>query len=204
MLGLPERTDAAEKAYFSRLQKELDRYKLMTDEMFHIDVHKMLDDHRYFPFEEVLESVVATFSRDPYILKHVQCPVHKPIVTNSSSSSSSINVPPCGVFPFRGFVNYAAPICFMYEAVEPVYFVVRAMFCKVWCRLNCISSQENGVLFLFKTFEDLLQAAHPRLYFHLLNLGTHPLQIGMCRAGKKWFEIFWFLFFFFFFFFLFR
>lgn len=31
-----------------------------------------------------------------------------------------VSVPPCGILPFRGFINYAAPICFMYEAQEPV------------------------------------------------------------------------------------
>lgn len=123
-----------------------------------------------------------------------------------------MSVPPCAIMPFRGFISYAAPVCFMYEAPEPVrashtpfttpmhcmhliaeqpgsiltyssprcllqvYFVTRALWCKVWCKLNAIRSSPGHLLHLCKTFEDLLLRHHPRLFFHLLRCGVNPLQ----------------------------
>jgi hypothetical protein len=132
MLGLPEKTNDVEKAYLARLREDVRRFKLVTDELFHIDVQNMADDHRYFPFEELLETVVLAFSRDPWVLRNTRLLMHKPLLGyECQGQAKDTAVPPCGVLPFRGFINYAAPLCFMYEAPEAVYFVLRAMVNKV-------------------------------------------------------------------------
>lgn len=62
-------------------------------------------------------------------------------------------------------------------APRQVYFVTRALWCKVWCKLNAIRSSPGHLLHLCKTFEDLLLRHHPRLFFHLLRCGVNPLQV---------------------------
>jgi hypothetical protein len=41
------------------------RYKLVTDELLHIDVQNIADDHRYFPFEEVRHPIIPCTSHTP-------------------------------------------------------------------------------------------------------------------------------------------
>lgn len=55
--------------------------------------------------------------------------------------------------PFRGLVNYAAVLCFLFEEREAVYFALRAMFARYWCRLNAVRSGPGMLLRLLKLFE---------------------------------------------------
>lgn len=45
------------------VQDDVRRFTLVTDELFLMDVSNMVDDHRYFPFEEVLEQVGGWIGR---------------------------------------------------------------------------------------------------------------------------------------------
>jgi hypothetical protein len=69
-------------------------------------------------------------------------------------------------------VNYAAPLCFLYAAKEPVYFALREMFAQHWCRLNAVRSGSGGLLSLLRLFEDLLRRHHPQLVQRLRQLGV--------------------------------
>ncbi|CAN0437163.1 unnamed protein product, partial [Ectocarpus sp. 12 AP-2014] len=55
--------------------------------------------------------------------------------------------------PFRGLVNYAAVLCFLFEEREAVYFTLRTMFARFWCRLNAVRSGPGMLLRLLKLFE---------------------------------------------------
>lgn len=55
--------------------------------------------------------------------------------------------------PFRGLVNYAAVLCFLFEEREAVYFALRAMFARYWCKLNALRSGSGMLLCLLRLFE---------------------------------------------------
>lgn len=186
MLGLPEKTNDMEKTYFAQLQDHVGHFKLITDDLFEMDVSHMADDHRYFPFEELLNLVVQAFARDPWIREHAAVQVHQPILHYNNIHHQrdrdvqahvrrDMAIPPSGVLPFRGFINYAAPLCYLYMDPESVYFVMRAFWAHIWCRLN----EVGHLLHLCKMFEDLLMRYHPQLFFHLINLHVNPLQLVM-------------------------
>lgn len=50
-------------------------------------------------------------------------------------------------------MNYAAVLCFLFEEREAVYFSLRAMFARYWCRLNAVRSGPEMLLRLLKLFE---------------------------------------------------
>ena len=100
-------------------------------------------------------------------------------MTEPSWAAAPRSIPPCGVQPFRGFVNYAAPLTFLFQAEEPAYFVLRAMYARLWCNVNVMRSQPDTLLPLCKLFEELVQHHHPSLFFHMLQIGVTPLQIAL-------------------------
>ncbi|CAM9916426.1 unnamed protein product [Discosporangium mesarthrocarpum] len=182
ILGLPKETTHQDAAYFQGLMKEVQQTELVTDELFSLDVQFMTDNDKYFPFEETLEDVVLAFSRDPWLSRNCDVMVHALVPVPLSEEGVEAGVaycPPCGVQPFRGLVNYAAMLCFLFEQREAVYFALRAMFARHWCRLNAIRSRPGTLLHLLKMFEALLQRHHPQLVLRLLQLGVQPLQIAM-------------------------
>ena len=82
--------------------------------------------------------------------------VHKPLIGHEyKSQSKATAVPPCGIQPFRGFVNYAAPLCFLYESPVPVFHIFRNMFSRIWCHVNVIRSHQDSLIYLCRMFEDL-------------------------------------------------
>mmetsp|Transcript_15315 Transcript_15315/g.46036 ORF Transcript_15315/g.46036 Transcript_15315/m.46036 type:complete len:708 (-) Transcript_15315:135-2258(-) len=94
-----------------------------------------------------------------------------------------VMVPPSGVQPFRGFVRYVAPMTYLYEEEEEAYFVLRAMWCKYWCKINAIRSAPDTLVCLWRTFETLLGEAHPALAMHLGAINAPPL-----RNAKHWIQ----------------
>ncbi|CAN0300407.1 unnamed protein product [Pylaiella littoralis] len=187
MLGLPKVLTQQEIEYFRGLMSDVDRAELVTDELYSLDVQFISDDDKYFPFEETLHDVILAFSRDPWVLRHSEVTLHEfvPIAEGVAGTSDSAGFgggvwcPPCGVQPFRGLVNYAAVLCFLFEEREAVYFALRAMFARYWCRLNAVRSGPGMLLRLLKLFETLVQRHHPQLVLKLLQLGVQPLQLAM-------------------------
>eukprot|EP00752_Nemacystus_decipiens_P010379 g9249.t1 len=190
ILGLPKALTQQDVEYFRGLMAEVERTELVTDELYSLDVQFISDDDKYFPFEETLQDVILAFSRDPWVLRHSEVTLHEfvPIAEGAGGESDSPVYnggmaggccPPCGVQPFRGLVNYAAVLCFLFEEREAVYFALRSMFARYWCRLNAVRSGPGMLLRLLKLFESLVQRHHPQLVLKLLQLGVQPLQLAM-------------------------
>ena len=156
ILGLGERTQH-EVNYFRILQQQVGRVDCLVDQLFRMDVEHCLDDDIYFPFDEFIETVVMAFSRDPSIVERCSERVHPRIVGVTKSGTTVGAVPPCGIQPFRGLVNYVAPLCFVFAEPEDAFFSFREMFVQYWCKLNTISGRRSSIVFLSKLFEDLLQ-----------------------------------------------
>ena len=167
-----------EANYFRMLQQQVGRVDCLVDQLFRMDVEHCLDDDSYFPFDEFIETVTMVFSRDPSVYDRCVERVHPRIVGYTKNGKEVGNVPPCGVQPFRGLVNYVAPLSFVFSEAEDAFFVFREMFVKYWCKLNTISGNKSSIVYLGKLFEDLLQEHDSNLVHHLLFVGIPPLQIA--------------------------
>lgn len=87
--------------------------------------------------------------------------------------------PPCGVQPFLGFCAYLCPLCYLYNDSAALYSLARSFYCRLWCRLNVISGDENCLLRICSTFESLLLQSDLRLYLHLLKINLQPLHVSL-------------------------
>ena len=122
-------------ANLTRLSKNLS-YPV-CDELFRMDCLNMSNDFQFFPFVEVLEGVVTCFSRDKWVLNNSSVGTHKQIIArderlsgSSKSGRGTVGVPESGVHPFKRMVNYVAPLAFVYEKEEPIYFVFRSLWAR--------------------------------------------------------------------------
>lgn len=178
--------------YFDILQKQVARWDLLVDDLYAMDVQHCVNDDIFFPFEDILRSLLMAFSRDPWVLQNAAVPCHAPLQGPGSAAGlakadtkleeggipSTATIPSCGVQPFQGLVMYAAPLCYVYTDEAEAFFVFRQMWCSHWCRLNSISSRRGGLISICKMFEVLLQKQQPEVFHHLLQLGITPLRIA--------------------------
>lgn len=81
--------------------------------------------------------------------------------------------------PFLGFSAYLCPLCYLYNDSAALYSTVRSFYCRLWCRLNVISGDENCLLRICSTFESLLLQTDLRLSLHLTKIGLQPLHVDI-------------------------
>jgi hypothetical protein len=104
---------------------------------------------------------------------------------------SQSNVVASKILPFHRHSMLAAPICFLHEHADDVYFVFRAMYCRYWIHLNTLSRQPDSLVYLAKQFESTLMEADSSVMIHCTRLNIHPLDIALpwiCCAFSGWIE----------------
>ncbi|EFX79137.1 hypothetical protein DAPPUDRAFT_245167 [Daphnia pulex] len=165
-------------------------------------------DEHYFVFEDLIYQVSLCFSRDSYVCLQLCSKfgsraqttsrfAHAPDISSSASGGSSGTggradgdasgqssvttsaFPPSSCIPFYGWAMYVAPLCYVYEEAEDIYYTLRAMYVKYWSRLHRLSSHGQGIVALSVLFERLLQQQEPELWIHCLNNNIEPLRIAM-------------------------
>jgi hypothetical protein len=138
---------------------------------------------------------VLCFSRDEWVRKNCLYQVHRPLLGLDAQPSlqhsphfgtlfnETTCAPPSGVQPFAGLATYFGPLCYIYRDIASCYSVCRSMYAQLWCKMNVISEDVGTLVYVCKTFENLLLANHPKLVLHLNNIGVQPLQVrfsGFC------------------------
>ncbi len=93
--------------------------------------------------------------------------------------------PPCGIQPFLGFATYFAPLCYVFRSRASLYSMSRALFCRLWCKLNVLSGDGDTLLTVCKTFESLLMQSHPQLFLHLVDMGLQPLKVRVLSWSSR-------------------
>jgi Rab-GTPase-TBC domain len=63
-MGLHHTQDASEASHYSSLRQQCDELDILTDDLYLLDVQSVADDHRFFPFGDVMKELVLCFSRD--------------------------------------------------------------------------------------------------------------------------------------------
>jgi hypothetical protein len=188
-LGLsPEPSDADREEYAS-LVRHCNREELLTDSLYIMDVVAVADDTSYFVFDDNMREVALCFSRDTSIPTDADFLIHAPlylppesagvVLTEGEEDSTGppVACPPNGIQPFLGFAKYIAPLCYLYLDNVAIYTAMRAMYCRLWCAMNVISSTPGTLYHVCQTFERLLIEGSLKLYSHLVSLKVEPLQV---------------------------
>lgn len=90
------------------------------------DLRVLSGSQHFFPFEEVLRSVLLAFSRDPAIGPNCSIPSENYI--SIGILEKGVHYPPCEVLPFKGLVLLAAPLCMVYKDPADVFVVNMFIF----------------------------------------------------------------------------
>jgi len=174
--GLPEEPSGDEKVIFETLRNDCDKFDLITDELYIHDVQMVVDDPRFFVFEEELKETALMFSRDEWLRYNSDYEIHKPLLPDMKQN---ISTPPCAIQPFLGLARYFGPICYIFKNRISLYSMARLTFAKLWCRMNVFSADPGTLLHTCKTFESLLICLHPKLFLHLINIDVPPMQVAL-------------------------
>lgn len=177
--GLYEKCTAAEDQHFARLRYDCDRLDLVSDELVMHDLQTVLDDPRFFVFEEELKEVLLCFSRDSYVRSHALYEIHAPLLKEMGGEFPVDEAaPPSAVQPYLGFSTYFAPLCYIFKHKPSLYSVTRHLYCSLWCKLNVLCSDSGTLVALCQAFESLLMDCNARLFLHLVSIGVQPLRVA--------------------------
>ena len=185
-VALPGTLTHDEVTTYSTLRGYCEHLDLLTDMLYLHDVDNVADDPRFFVFEEELKECTLCFSRDSWVTQNSAYSVHAqmgasfhPTDSGSGGDTSVTDAPCSNVQPFLGFSIYTAPLCYIFRSRPALYAMSRALWARLWCKMNVISGDAGTLLHVCATFENLLTSVHPTLFLHLLKIGVQPLLIAM-------------------------
>lgn len=180
ILGLE--VDDLDLLYFQQLKQYVVEYDMLVDSLITKDIKlTSSNDDDYFVFEDVLCQALLVFSRDTSILQHFEqssaTPPKSYIRGKLGVQDYAVVYPPNGFIPFHGFSMYASPLGFVCAQAPQLYYLFRQIYTRYFFRLHTMSSHPQGILSLCVLFENLLQTHEPALFYHLKEVGAHPLRL---------------------------
>lgn len=180
ILGLE--VDDVDLLYFQQLTQYVIEYDMLVDSLITKDIKlTSSNDDDYFVFEDVLCQALLVFSRDTSILEHFELSSATPpksfIRGKLGVQDYAVVYPPNGIIPFHGFSLYASPLGYICAEAPQLYFLFRRIYTRYLFRLHTISSHPQGIMSLCVLFENLLQTHEPALFYHLKEVGAHPLHL---------------------------
>jgi len=171
-----------EANYFAALRKQAGSYELLTDRLVWEAIRTgACNNDNYFIFEALVEQMLVTMSRDPYVRKHAQSQPHMPFLVAPNAGASTprgTQYPPSGIIPYSCMVSWVAPLCYIYDEPHHLYHAWRAWYTRYCCRLHSIDDHPQSILSLCKLFEDLAHAVEPETCFHLERLGVPAVDVA--------------------------
>lgn len=180
ILGLE--VDDVDLLYFQQLKQYVIEYDMLVDSLITKDIKlTSSNDDNYFVFEDVLCQALLVFSRDTSILEHFEhssaTPPKSYIRGKLGVQDYAVVYPPNGIIPFHGFSMYASPLGYICAEAPQLYFLFRRIYTRYFFRLHGMSSHPQGIMSLCVLFENLLQTHEPALFYHLKEVGAHPLRL---------------------------
>lgn len=142
-----------------------------------MDAYECSQNDHYFPFTDMIEDIVTVLSRDEYVYNNSDVRAY-PRIEFELEDKRKINVPECGIYPYKGFSSFVLPLSLIYTNPYEIYYISREMICRYWCKLVSVRSNEDCIIYLYKTFEDLLQLKEPELFYKMVQANVQPLSIA--------------------------
>ena len=168
---------AKDMEYFDFLSEQM-KWELLLDPIMQMDVRDCCNDDHYFIFQEIVEKVVFFFLRDPWVEENCRVRSGTPLVLKGADRKELGLFPPSGVIPIKHFSRYVAPLAFLSDRLEDVYYIFRNFYCRYFCYLNCLTSHPKGIISLCRLFEETLQTCESDLMYYLDSIGVSPLRLA--------------------------
>ncbi|XP_065685139.1 TBC1 domain family member 19 isoform X3 [Hydra vulgaris] len=196
--------------YYFQLKKSALEYDLFVDHLLRQDVQLTASNSNlFFVFEDLLYQTLLVFSRDDCFLNYLEelsITPFKYLIKDKIIEDRFNTYPPCGILPFHGFSMLAAPLCYIYEKPEELYFAFRELYGRYFIKLHSISSNSQKAMLFFgycqhdaslsltifsfnlqtiesilsisSLFESLLISKEAALFKHLMDIGSPPLKLA--------------------------
>ncbi|XP_065669882.1 TBC1 domain family member 19 isoform X11 [Hydra vulgaris] len=168
--------------YYIQLKKSALEYDLFVDHLLRQDVQLTASNSNlFFVFEDLLYQTLLVFSRDGFFLNYLEELSIRPfkcLIKDKITDDRFNTYPPCGILPFHGFSMLAAPLCYIYEKPEELYFAFRELYGRYFIKLHSISSNSQSILSICSLFESLLISKEAALFKHLMDIGCPPLKLA--------------------------
>ena len=91
-LCLPPEVSHEETKRYRLLRSYCDHLDILTDRLYMHDVENVVDDPRFFVFEEELKEVIMCFSRDDWVRENALYEIHIPIFALMDSKGNGIGI----------------------------------------------------------------------------------------------------------------
>ncbi|KAG2433744.1 hypothetical protein HXX76_008107 [Chlamydomonas incerta] len=200
-------TDPEDEALFERLCTQVLEQPLLLDLLVCEDVTPAVGDSgAFFLFEEAVRAMTLALLRDAAVAPRLAAPPMAPLqaaspVLASLAPPAALTAaaaapppagggalhppqpplwPPSGVLPYRGLSLLAAPLCYLYDSPASSYKLLRALYCRYWCKLHSLSAAgpaSPALPGLLRVFEGLMQELDAPLVSHLSRLGLLPAAL---------------------------
>ena len=169
---------ARDHEYFESLGEHYKKWDLAIDEAITFDMAEVINDDKYFIFEEFILQASWFFFRDTWVHENIKTRPHG-VMTGIIGADKEVGpVPPAGVVPCKNFSLFVCPFWYISTNGEEMYYIFRAFYCKYLCQLHSLNSSPQGIIGLWKLFEDLLQTYEPEVCYYLNSLGISPLKVA--------------------------
>ncbi|KAF4700174.1 hypothetical protein FOZ62_031794, partial [Perkinsus olseni] len=154
----------------------------ITDDIIRDDVAERTADGNYFPFEDLIESLSLTLSRDPWVGTNARAAPHQPMALDDEETSEA--VPPSSHVPFEGWACLACPFAYLAESINStLYGVYRAFYCRYWVRLVSLEMNIDSLPYLAGLCENLVYDVAPELVANLQSIENSP---SVLRIAFPW------------------
>ena len=168
-------------AYFESLCASVEESETLADYLVNCNMKSAVDSQHYFIFEEMIRTILRAFLQDTQVpAKAAQM---FPKVHGKSQNGVKHGLyPPNGVVPFKGLVNYLAPLCMIHQHADECYFMFVALYCQHFSRLHTISEESMpspGLPVLCNIFEELVHQVEPEVCYLMINLGVPPIKFAL-------------------------
>lgn len=161
---------SADQSHYPLLQTAVSQVGLATDGAICLDAGAVIDDQQYFVFAEVVAEVVLAFSRDPLVLASARHSAAARFQCVPGDGGGPIPFPPSGQLPFSGLALLCCPLSYLFASAHEVFLCHRSLWCRYWCGLHAISTDQATVLPLLCLVNDLVRSRDPALAHHLAQL----------------------------------
>ena len=164
--------------YYEALNEHFKKWELAIDDINTADIIEVINDDKYFIFEDFINISSHLFFRDTWVWDNLKTKPHATLTGVMGSDKEIGPFPPWGVLPCKHFPKFVCPFCYISVFPEEIYFIFRNFYWKYFCQLHSINSSPQGIIGLCKLFEDLLQIYEPEVCYYLNQHGINPLKIA--------------------------
>jgi hypothetical protein len=104
--------------YFESLNEHFRKWDLAIDDPCNFDLIGVVNDDKYFIFEDSIQQITNIFFRDTWVNDNMRSRPHAPLTGIIGLDKEVGPYPPAGVMPCKNFAGLTCPFCYISTNIE--------------------------------------------------------------------------------------